>query len=208
MPSGGLRDELTCTGYGKRRFVRHMLPGNICLSSPKLRLSFAVLYEMGRLPVAKAKDYDKYDGAFDRLRSLVTPKAGPPQGDRMVLGPMKGVTELQGPPLGNLTSSGSVVLWGGCLQSALSWGGSCAEDGLMMSISPQWMLLIVHSASSYILLFPESMYPHVDRLRSYSQFTGHRAGTTPFSDCADPNSLEPSETESFCFTEASQINTS
>ncbi|KAI4564080.1 hypothetical protein MJT46_009878 [Ovis ammon polii x Ovis aries] len=157
------------------------LPGNICLSSPKLRLSFAVLYEMGRLPVAKAKDYDKYDGAFDRLRSLVTPKAGPPQGDRMVLGPMKGVTELQGPPLGNLTSSGSVVLWGGCLQSALSWGGSCAEDGLMMSISPQWMLLIVHSASSYILLFPESMVlePENDEYRNKlpdSPFRGVQPG--------------------------------
>ena len=65
-------------------------PENICLSSPNLWLSFAVLHEMGRLPVAKAKDHDKYNGAFDRLRSLVTPKGVPLQGARVVLGPMKG----------------------------------------------------------------------------------------------------------------------
>ncbi|MXQ94544.1 hypothetical protein E5288_WYG003452 [Bos mutus] len=87
-------------------------PENICLSSPKLRLSFAVLHEMGRLPVAKAKAHDKYNGAFDRLRSLVTPKGVPLQGAEVVLGPMKGVRDPQGPPPGNLTSSGSVVLWG------------------------------------------------------------------------------------------------
>ena len=65
------------------------LPEIICLSPPKFRLSFAVLHEMGRLPVAKAKDHDKYDGDFDRPRSPGTPRAVPLQGDRVALGPMK-----------------------------------------------------------------------------------------------------------------------
>ena len=105
---------------------------------------------MGRLPVAKAKAHDKYNGAFDRLRSLVTPKGVPLQGAEVVLGPMKGREHGFSP-----NSKPQLITWSQLAPLHLRISGSHSCTGISASG--------LHSSPSTTPGFP--------------RWTGHRAKT-------------------------------